>query len=101
MVGKEQIATKPKNYAKDKIRVGYRAETLVEDENGIFEGELRVVEYLGKEIQAQVYIKNIDMISNVYLTKKSKYNLGETLKFSVKDTSLLHLFDVDTTERVN
>ena len=99
-VEKDSIASCPKSYSKSKIHVGFRSESLIEDEEGKFVGELKVVEYLGKEIQAQIFIKNINMLANVYLTKKHNYKLGEEIKLSIKDSKSLHLFDAETTERI-
>ena len=99
-VEKDNIASCPKSYSKSKIHVGFRSESLIEDEEGKFVGELKVVEYLGKEIQAQIFIKNINMLANVYLTKKHNYKLGEEIKLSIKDSKSLHLFDAETTERI-
>ena len=99
-IDKDAIASCPSSYKKSKIHVGFRSESLIEDEEGKFVGQLKVVEYLGKEIQAQIFIKNINMLANVYLTKKHDYKIGETIKLSIKDSKSLHLFDSETTERV-
>jgi len=39
-------------------------------------------------------------VANVYLTKKHNYKLGEEIKLSIKDSKSLHLFDAETTERI-
>ncbi|MBN0970651.1 ATP-binding cassette domain-containing protein [Mycoplasma sp. CSL 7498] len=90
----------PSDYKKSSIDVGFRGEALVESETGTFEGEIRVVEYLGKEIQAQIFIEKMDKISNVFLSSKLKYDIGEMVRLNIKNTDLYHLFDVDTKERV-
>ncbi|AXE60558.1 ABC transporter ATP-binding protein [[Mycoplasma] phocae] len=90
----------PSTYKKSTIDVGFRGEALTESDMGTFEGEIRVVEYLGKEIQAQIYIKEMDKISNVFLSSKLKYDIGEMVKLNIKNNDLYHLFDVDTKERV-
>lgn len=100
VVAGKKLAKVPEGYTKSEIRVGFRGESLVEDENGTFIGEVKVVEYLGKEIQSQIYLKSINMISNVFLTKKYHYDIGETVKLSLKNLDLLHFFDIDSTERV-
>ncbi|MGX9358360.1 ABC transporter ATP-binding protein [Mycoplasma sp. 128] len=89
------------NYNKNKIRVGFRAESLTESANGFIDADIKVVEYLGKEIQSQVYLQNIDTIANVYLTAKDRYEVGDTIKLGVKNIDKLHLFDIETGERVN
>ncbi|WP_412031861.1 ATP-binding cassette domain-containing protein [Metamycoplasma buccale] len=100
LINNKKITKAPENYHKDKIHIGLRSEDLIEDEKGIFEGTLKVVEYLGKEIQSQVYIDELKMIANVYLTKKHEYTIGEKIKFNLKNKESLHMFDADTTERV-
>ncbi|MDC8927212.1 ATP-binding cassette domain-containing protein [Metamycoplasma hyosynoviae] len=96
-----EIADVPKDYTKSLIHVGLRGESFKESSTGNFTGIVKVVEYLGKEIQAQLFIENINMLANVYLTKKHHYDLGEKIKLSIKDITDIHLFDPETTERVN
>ncbi|MGX9339266.1 ATP-binding cassette domain-containing protein [Mycoplasma sp. 1890] len=96
----QKLIKAPENYKKATIDLGFRGESLVEDENGIITGDIKLVEYLGKEIQAQIYIKSIDKIANVFLSAKTKYEIGENVRLSIKRKELYHLFDVDTKERV-
>ncbi|WP_427867254.1 ATP-binding cassette domain-containing protein [Mycoplasmopsis arginini] len=96
----QKLTKAPKNYNKETIDLGFRGESLVEDENGIITGDIRLVEYLGKEIQAQIYIKDIDRIANVFLGNKTKYEIGENVKLRIKREELYHMFDVDSKERI-
>ena len=64
-VEKDNIASCPKSYSKSKIHVGFRSESLIEDEEGKFVGELKVVEYLGKEIK---YIE--ETVEEAYESRK-------------------------------
>ncbi|TPE58041.1 ATP-binding cassette domain-containing protein [[Mycoplasma] falconis] len=96
----KKLLKAPKDYKKAKIDVGFRGENLVEDEEGIIKGDIRVVEYLGKEIQAQIYIKEIDKIANVFLSAKTKYDIGEVVSLSIKNKDYYHLFDFDTKDRI-
>ncbi|ENY53644.1 ABC transporter ATP-binding protein [Metamycoplasma alkalescens 14918] len=98
--GNKKLTKVPKNYKKNKINLGFRGESLVEDEEGIIIGDIRLVEYLGKEIQAQIFIEKINKIANVFLGKKSKYEIGENVKLSIKREGLYHMFDIDTKERI-
>ncbi|MBN0919032.1 ATP-binding cassette domain-containing protein [[Mycoplasma] gypis] len=91
---------KVKDYTKSKIRVGFRSETLSEMDNGFIKGTLKVVEYLGKEIQSQLELENLNTIANVYLTQKERYELGEVITLGVKKPEKLHLFDIETGKRV-
>ncbi|QJG66920.1 ATP-binding cassette domain-containing protein [Mycoplasma phocoenae] len=88
-------------YRQKKIKVGFRSETLLESSKGFIEGKLKVVEYLGKEIQSQVFLENINVLANVYLTAKDSYKIGEKIKLGVKSVDKLHLFDAKTGKRVN
>lgn len=97
--GKKMVAV-PKDYKKPKIDIGFRGESLVEDENGIIEGEIKVIEYLGKEIQSQIYVSALEKIANVFLNAREDYKIGKVVKLSIKDKKLYHFFDVDTKERV-
>ncbi|AZZ65428.1 ATP-binding cassette domain-containing protein [Metamycoplasma phocicerebrale] len=96
----KKLTKVPETYNKNKIDLGFRGESLVEDEKGVIVGDIRLVEYLGKEIQAQIFIKEINKIANVFLTNKTKYEIGEIVKLSIKREDLYHMFDVDTKERV-
>lgn len=96
----KKLTKAPENYNKETIDLGFRGESLVEDEKGIINGDIRLVEYLGKEIQAQIYIKDIDRIANVFLGAKTKYEIGENVKLRIKREELYHLFDVDSKERI-
>ncbi|TPI03085.1 ATP-binding cassette domain-containing protein [Mycoplasma struthionis] len=96
----KKVAKAPANYAKSRIDLGFRGENLIEDQNGVIEGKIKVVEYLGKEIQAQIYIEKLDKIANVFLGAKDRYEVGELVKLNIKHESLFHLFDVNTKERV-
>lgn len=96
----KKLTKAPENYNKEIIDLGFRGESLVEDEKGIINGDIRLVEYLGKEIQAQIYIKDIDRIANVFLGAKTKYEIGENVKLRIKREELYHLFDVDSKERI-
>ncbi|WP_373422586.1 ABC transporter ATP-binding protein [Mycoplasma zalophi] len=89
-----------KNYKNDKIKVGFRGETLVEAKNGIINGTLKTVEYLGKEIQSQIYLDDLNVLANVYLTKKDHYEIGEKISLNLKNVDKIHLFDIKTTQRV-
>ncbi|WP_373437923.1 ATP-binding cassette domain-containing protein [Metamycoplasma equirhinis] len=90
----------PTNYKKSSIDIGFRGESLIEAKDGVFEGEIRIVEYLGKEIQAQIFIKEINKIANVFLGAKTHYDIGEIVKLNIKNKNLYHLFDIDTKERI-
>ncbi|AZG68375.1 ABC transporter ATP-binding protein [Mycoplasma struthionis] len=96
----KKVAKAPANYAKSRIDLGFRGENLIEDQNGVIEGKIKVVEYLGKEIQAQIYIEKLDKIANVFLGAKDRYEVGELVKLNIKHESLFHLFDVNTKEHV-
>ncbi|WP_419538389.1 ABC transporter ATP-binding protein [Mycoplasma miroungirhinis] len=89
-----------KNYPHQTIKVGFRGESLVEDENGFIQGTLKTVEYLGKEIQSQIFLEDLNVLANVYLTKKDRYEIGEKISLSLKNVEKLHLFDIETTQRV-
>ncbi|MCV3753464.1 ATP-binding cassette domain-containing protein [Mycoplasma enhydrae] len=95
-----KLTKAPETYTKPRVDLGFRGESLVEDKNGVFVGDIRLVEYLGKEIQAQIYIKEIDRIANVFLGEKTYYELGEIVKLSIKREELYHMFDVDTKDRI-
>ncbi|PZV99890.1 ATP-binding cassette domain-containing protein [Metamycoplasma auris] len=95
-----KLTKAPVGYKKDKISLGFRGESLIEDENGIINGDIKLVEYLGKEIQAQIFIKEINRVANVFLGAKTKYDIGENVKLSIKREELYHLFDIDTKERL-
>ncbi|ENY68597.1 ABC transporter ATP-binding protein [Metamycoplasma auris 15026] len=97
---KKKLTKAPAGYKKNKISLGFRGESLVEDENGIISGDIKLVEYLGKEIQAQIFIKEINRVANVFLGAKTKYEIGENVKLSIKREELYHLFDIDTKERI-
>ncbi|WP_373441004.1 ABC transporter ATP-binding protein, partial [Metamycoplasma equirhinis] len=94
------LIKKPADYKKQKIDIGFRGESLIEAKDGVFEGEIRIVEYLGKEIQAQIFIKEINKIANVFLGAKTHYDIGEIVKLNIKNKDLYHLFDIDTKERI-
>ncbi|MDW2829804.1 ATP-binding cassette domain-containing protein [Mesomycoplasma ovipneumoniae] len=87
-----------KDYEHEKIRVGIRAEDLVENEAGNFQGKISVIEYLGKDILAKIDVENIGQIS-IILRKKPAYEIDEIVKFSIK-SGKLHLFDYQTRERI-
>ncbi|RMA79094.1 multiple sugar transport system ATP-binding protein [Metamycoplasma subdolum] len=95
------IAELPVKYDKQLIHIGARGESLIESSKGMFTGEIKNIEYLGKEIQSQIYIKEIDKICNVYLTKKSVYEIGEQVKLGFKSIDQLHFFDAETGERID
>ncbi|TNK81696.1 ABC transporter ATP-binding protein [Mycoplasmopsis pullorum] len=99
----DKAITTISNYSKPEIKVGIRGEDLVETTaaKGIFKGTIKSVEYLGKEIQAQVIIEEPKVIANVFLSKKDEYNIGDVVYMDISKVSRLHLFDIDTTERVN
>ncbi|RBI47002.1 ABC transporter ATP-binding protein [Metamycoplasma hominis] len=96
----KKLLKAPEGYQKSSIDVGIRGESLIEEEEGIFEGSIKLVEHLGKEIQAQIFIKELNKIANVFLAKKHNYELGEVVKLNAKSEGLFHLFDVDSKERV-
>lgn len=96
----KKLTKAPKGYEKETIDLGFRGESLIEDEKGIITGDIKLVEYLGKEIQAQIFIKEINKIANVFLGAKTKYEIGETVKLSIKREELYHMFDVDSKERI-
>ncbi|MBG0730893.1 ATP-binding cassette domain-containing protein [Mycoplasma sp. 'Moose RK'] len=86
------------NYEHEKIRVGIRAEDLVEHDNGSFQGKIVVVEYLGKDILGKIELEKIGLIS-IILRKKSNYEVDEIVHFNFK-SGKIHLFDFETRERV-
>ncbi|ATP59887.1 ATP-binding cassette domain-containing protein [Mesomycoplasma dispar] len=86
------------DYQHEKIRVGIRAEDLLEQENGNFEGKISVIEYLGKDILGKIEVNNIGSVS-IILRKKPVYEIGELVKFSFR-SGKLHLFDYETRERI-
>ncbi|WP_139554384.1 ATP-binding cassette domain-containing protein [Mycoplasmopsis pullorum] len=61
----DKAITTISNYSKPEIKVGIRGEDLVETTaaKGIFKGTIKSVEYLGKEIQAQVIIEEPKVIA--------------------------------------
>lgn len=97
--GKKLVAV-PKGYKKPKIDIGFRGESLEENEDGVIEGEIKVIEYLGKEIQAQIYLTPLEKVANVFLNAQKTYEIGKVVKLSIKDKKLYHFFDVDSKERV-
>ncbi|VEU70159.1 ATP-binding cassette domain-containing protein [Mycoplasmopsis glycophila] len=84
------------------IRVGIRGENLVETsaKEALFKGKIKNVEYLGKEIQAQIVFEEPNIIANVFLNKKDEYSVGDEIYMSIAKVSRLHLFDKETTERI-
>lgn len=96
----KKVVKLPANYNKPSIDLGFRGESLVEAKDGIISGSIKVVEYLGKEIQAQIFIPEINKIANVFLGEKHHYEIGEVVNLKIKNDNLYHLFDVDTKERV-
>ncbi len=96
----QRLIKVPKSYKKSTIDLGFRGESLVESKDGIISGSIKVVEYLGKEIQAQIFIPEINKIANVFLGEKHHYEIGEVVNLKIKNNDLYHLFDVDTKERV-
>lgn len=96
----KKLVKLPKSYNKPTIDLGFRGESLVESADGIISGSIKVVEYLGKEIQAQIFIPEINKIANVFLGEKHQYEIGEVVNLKIKNDNLYHLFDVDTKERV-
>ncbi|TPR54649.1 ATP-binding cassette domain-containing protein [Metamycoplasma neophronis] len=100
MYNGKKVIKLPESYNKPKVDLGFRGESLIESEDGIFAGSIKVVEYLGKEIQAQIFIPEINKIANVFLSKKYHYEIGEIVKLNIKNDELYHLFDVETKERI-
>ncbi|AWX42876.1 sugar ABC transporter, ATP-binding protein [Metamycoplasma cloacale] len=97
---KEIASVNNSQYSKSNIHIGFRAEGLVEDDkNYFFTGKIKTVEYLGKEIQAQVWIEAIQKLANIYLTHKAHYEIDEEIKLSIK-TDNMHQFDAETGERI-
>ncbi|AWX69469.1 ATP-binding cassette domain-containing protein [[Mycoplasma] anseris] len=90
-----------KDYTKSKIHIGFRSESLVENENNyVLKGNIKNIEYLGKEILAQIWIESINKLANVYLTQKSHYEIDEEIKLSIKNVDNIHQFDFETGERI-
>ncbi|CAT04695.1 ABC-type maltose/maltodextrin transporter ATP-binding protein MalK [Mesomycoplasma conjunctivae] len=87
-----------KNYNKQQIRVGIRAEHIQELPSGNMIGNIKSLEYLGKDILAKVELEDFGTI-NTFLRSKSSYEIGETVRLYF-DPSKLHLFDIDTKERI-
>lgn len=88
------------SYKKNQIRVGIRAEDLIEtnSQNYSFKGKIESVEYLGKDILAKVKVENVEVF-NIFLKNKVNYEKNEDIFFNIS-TSKLHLFDIDTRERL-
>lgn len=86
------------DYSQEKIRAGIRAEDLLENENGNFQGKITTVENLGKDILGKVEVNNLGLVS-IMFKKKSSYEIGELVQFSFK-AGKLHLFDYETRERI-
>lgn len=86
-------------YGKD-IFLGIRSERfLTSGANGSFDGEIDVIEVLGKEKTLFVRLKSG---KDIYITVPGHYlyEIGETHKFSL-DVDALHFFDAETQERIN
>ncbi|QIW62223.1 ATP-binding cassette domain-containing protein [Mycoplasmopsis gallinacea] len=99
--GKEIL--KLNNYNKNSIKVGIRGEDLIESENldGTFKGTIKTIEYLGKEIQAQINFESPNVVANVFLSKKDTYSIGDKISMDIRKVSRLHLFDLETSERID
>ncbi len=87
-----------KNATGNKVKVGLRAEHFEEVAKGGFETKVMNIEYLGRETLASVKIQGIG-ITKVFLRKKTKYNIGETIQLSLPPQKL-HFFDMKG-DRIN
>lgn len=87
-------------YKQNKIRVGIRAEDLIETQQDkyMFKATIDSVEYLGKEILAKVVVDNVETF-NIFLKNKENYKKNEEIFFNFS-SSKLHLFDIETRERL-
>lgn len=87
-----------KNYDKNKIRVGIRAEHIREMGSGNFAGTITTLEHLGKDILAKVEVEELGQITT-FLKEKQFYEIGEKVSFYFRPEKV-HFFDIDTRERV-
>lgn len=87
-----------KNYDKNKIRVGIRAEHIREMGSGNFVGTITTLEHLGKDILAKVEVEELGQITT-FLKEKQFYEIGEKVSFYFRPEKV-HFFDINTRERV-
>ncbi len=80
------------------IKFGARAEHLEEVSTGGFEGVIKHIDYLGREILATIEYKGGSKFK-MFLSKKDKYKLDEKIKFNFPNQNT-YVFDYETGERV-
>ncbi len=78
----------PADYEFQEVTVGIRPEDVLIGADGLFNGEVSSIEYLGN--RSVVTFKYNDVILNT-VTDSGKYNIGENIRFSV-NTGRCHIF---------
>ncbi len=82
----------PSDYGLREVTIGIRPEDIIIDFNGILNGQITAIEYLGN--RSVVSFKYNDVVLNT-VTDSGKYNIGENIKFSV-NTGRCHVFHKET-----
>lgn len=96
----KKILKLPGHYQKPNIRIGLRADDYVESEKGYLNGVIKSIEYLGKDVVAELELENNLGTANVLLKQKLDYHIGEQIKVKIK-VSNINLFHPETQERIN